>query len=51
MAESDDLRQKWIISSKSQLFSGIIARIKTKSGGRNMRYSQALAPMISGSYT
>jgi hypothetical protein len=40
----------WIISGKSQFFSGIIARIKTKSGGRNMRYSQALALMISGSY-
>jgi hypothetical protein len=49
-AESDDLWQKWIISGKSRLFSGIIVRIKTKSGGRNMRCSQALAQMISGSY-
>jgi len=40
-----------MISGKSQMFSGIIARIKTKSGGRNMRYSHALAQMISGSYT
>src|SRR5262245_4570512 len=32
------------------MISPIATRIKTKSGGRNMRHSQALAQMISGSY-
>jgi hypothetical protein len=42
--------QNWISSRKIGMISPIPTRIETQSVSRNMRYSQALAQMISGSY-